>query len=180
MKKIIFVLTITFLISSFAIGQQKFYESAWIDKEKEMVLITIVKENGDFWLNGYQGKYKISMDKNSHVNIKGKVYPVSIDWQRGLLLFGKSEFIPEFKSRKRQFSGRWMGEDKETIFDIKLSNGGVIWDIIKDDNKPIRYYPKLTETGFTFSYGDEQLFFNMEDNLMIDSKGNKYIRIARI
>ncbi len=180
MKKLNYFLIITVLIGSSALGQHRFYESAWVDEQNEMTLLTIVKENGNFWLNGNIGKHKIIESTKSYITVKGKEYPVNIDRESGKLLFKGLEYIPEFKSRKRQFAGRWMNMTKETILDIKLNNGGITWDIIKDGNKPIRFYPKLTETGFTFTFGDQQLFYTIKEGFMVDSNGEKYIHITRI
>ena len=47
-KRIIIYLLLIFTNSS--LFGQRIYESTWIDKRNEMILITIEKENGKFWL----------------------------------------------------------------------------------------------------------------------------------
>jgi hypothetical protein len=180
MKKMILLFALTIAITSNTLAQKDLYESAWVDQQREMTLLTIVKENGSFWLNGYFGKREILKGKKAYVTINEQEYPIEIDRTNGILIFNGVKHIPEFKSRKRQFSGRWQSADKETIFEIKLANGGITWDIVKEGNKPIRFYPKFTETGFTFTFGDEQLFYTLKDGIMTDSKGNRYIHITRI
>ena len=180
MKKINLLLVLFLLTNLFAFAQGELYESAWVDKHKEMNLITIVKEKGSFWLNGFGEKNKISGTNEMIVNINGKDYQINLISETGVLLFNGSEFIPEFKSKKRQFAGRWKSESNETIYDIKLSNGGITWDIIDSTDKSIRFYPKLTDNGFTFTFGKQQLFFTVKDGVMTDSSGERYLQITRI
>lgn len=167
---LVFVLT-----TSNTQAQNGFYESAWVDKQNEMTSLTIVKENDSFWLYGNFVKEEISKGNNPYVTIEKKEFPIEMDITDGSLIFKGIKYIPEFKSKKRQFTGSWLSLNKKTIFDIKLEKGGILWDIIKDGGEPIRFYPKLTETGFTFTIGDEQLYYTIENGTMTDSKGNKYI-----
>jgi hypothetical protein len=168
------IVTFTF---SFA---QDVYESAWLDKANEMTTLTIEKVNGDYWLEINSEKFKVLDKSKPSVKIDGNHYKIVIDEERGILVFNETEFIPEFKSKKRRFSGTWKSTKNSTEFDIKLSNGGITWDIIKNKDKSTRFYPKLTETGFTFTIGDEQLFFTITNGIMTDSNGNEYIQIKKV
>ena len=41
----------------------------------------------------------------------------------------------------------------------------------------VSYYPKITKSGFTFTYHNEDILFVLENNTITDSKGGKYTRI---
>jgi hypothetical protein len=179
MKKINLLLVIILSVLSFNSFGQKLYEGMWVDKHKEFQKFSIIKEGGDLWYKSYSGKYKIEEKDNSYfVKMETNTYDLKLDTDRGILFLGKTEFIPEFKSFKRQFSGVWKSKSSDTTFDIESINGGITWDIIKSKEKPVRFYPKLTDTGFTFTYGDKQLFFSITEEYMEDSDGNKYIKIS--
>ena len=175
MKKLIIYLLLIFTYSS--LFGQRIYESAWIDKTNETILMTIEKENGKFWLKIFNNQFEIYNPKNPFIRMKGKKSKIEIDHELGNLTLNGKKYIPEFKSRKRKFSGRWKSTSEDTIFDIDLINGGITWDIIKNNGKPIRFYPKLTDNGFTFTFGDKQLSFHMENGKIIDNKGNSYMKI---
>ena len=160
-KRIIIYLLLIFTNSS--LFGQRIYESTWIDKRNEMTLITIEKENGKFWLKFYEKRFKIYKPKNPFILFRGKKSKIEIDHELGNLTLNGKKYIPEFKSRKRTFLGRWKSTSKNTIFDIRLINDMIVWDIIKDKDKPIRFYPKLTDNGFTFTFGEKQLFFLMKN-----------------
>lgn len=180
MKKVILFFAVTVLFFSNAFAEQNLHEGAWVDGETEMTSQTIVKEQNSFWMNGKFGKHEIIKAKTSYVILDKKEFSIEFDRNDDCLIFQGVKYIPEFKSKKRQFAGRWSSLNKETVFDIKINNGGVLWDIIKNDGQPIRFYPKLTDKGFTFTIGDYQLYFTIVDGIMTDSIGNKYIQILSV
>lgn len=180
MKKLILFLALAILETNTISSQCDLYEGAWVDKDQEITYLTIVKENETFWLNSSSGKYQIKGDSDSYIIINGNDVPIRLDRENGLLNYRGIDFIPEFKSKKRQFAGTWKSNHDDIVFQIHIKNGGIYWDIIKGEAEPIRFYPKLTNTGFTFTYGDEQLFYTVKDGIMTDSNGNHYLQISRI
>jgi len=178
MKKIVIFLLICLCTNAKILGQN-LYESAWIDKQNETILMTIERENGKYWMNFPGTKFEVLDGEKPYVIMNGKQARIKIDQESGVLIFNGFKYIPEFKSKKRRFSGRWKSTSDDRKFDIKLINGGITWDIIDGDKKPIRFYPKLTDEGFWFTFGKKQLFFTMNDGVIIDDDGNSYIRIDR-
>lgn len=77
-------------------------------------------------------------------------------------------------SLKDQFEGKWKSTSQNIVFDIQDQNGGTLWDIIKNGEPPVRYYPKRTANGFYFSQGNEEIYYTVNGALMEDSNGNMY------
>lgn len=80
----------------------------------------------------------------------------------------------EKNSTKTKFEGKWKSTSQDLIFDVQDSNGGITWDIIKDGNAPIRYWPKLSKNGVYFTQGTEDVYYIIQDDILKDSKGNTF------
>ncbi|CAM1366993.1 hypothetical protein [Tenacibaculum xiamenense] len=175
-KSIILITLILGLnVSSFS---QTLHEGTWIDEEREMIVLTIEDDGTDYWLTYYKDKFKILNLKEPYVLINEVKATIEFEKNSDNLKFNNLKFIPQLNSRKHQFEGEWKSASNNTQFSIKLVNGGVYWDIIKNNEKPIRYYPKLSKDGFKFSIGNDMLFFKIKDNILTDNKGNKYHKIG--
>lgn len=176
MKKVTIILIGILIIYSCRDSKKLVYEGTWVDKKNELVQLSILNEKGSYWLKGYNEKYLIEKkEKNYFVKINSKEHTLLID--NGNLFFSQKEFIPESRSLKKQFAGHWKSQTKDTSFEIKNINGGLIWDIKEGDNKSVSYYPKITETGFLFTYKNENLSFIIQDKFIIDSNKRKYYKL---
>ncbi len=180
MKIKIFLFTCALVLTSCANTQ--FAESAWIDKENEKVLLTIEKENGKFWLQLYNSPLEIVENgPNSYAIFKDQKVPISVDTDKEILFYDEVKYIPVSKSVKGQFTGRWKSESEDTVFQVQIDdNVDLTWDIIKGSNKPIRFYPKRTDTGFHFTFGQETLSYILKDGYIIDANDKKYSKDSDI
>ncbi len=168
-------LILGFSIASFS---QTLHEGTWVDEEREMIVLTIEDDGRDYWLTYYKDKFKVMNLKEPYVLINQVKAQIEYDKSSDNLKFNNLTFIPELNSRKYQFAGEWKSSSNNTQFSIKLVNGGVYWDIIKDNGEPVRYYPKLSKEGFEFTVGSDVLYFKVEDNVLTDNKGNTYNKIG--
>ena len=95
-----------------------------------------------------------------------------------LLSFNNIFFFRVSESVKNAFLGTWSSANKEEslVFSIRVENGGLLWEVTKDQQEPVQYYPKKTKEGFTFTYENQQLFFTMINNCIVDSTGRKFCK----
>ncbi len=178
MKKNLLLLIWTLILSGCATTDVSSIDGNWIDKETEFSKIIFTKSSGIIWMESSDGKSKINQTrKGNFVTINNKEYPIIFSTKKDEILIGKRVFIRENNSLKKQFQGAWKNDKKNIFIEVTLSNGGILWDIKKGENKPERYYPKKTEQGFTFTYDNEQLFFVLEKGYIEDSKGLKYYKV---
>jgi len=178
--KIKLLLICTLIFSSCA--RTGIAESVWIDKEHEKMVINIEKEKGKFWLRYFNQPMEIVEEgADTYVLMRDQEIPLTIDMMGELLVFNKVEFIPLSKSMKDQFTGRWKNAIGDTIFLVQIDeNRDLTWDIIKGSEKPIRFWPKPTASGFHFTYGEELLSFALKDGYIQDTKGEKYFKVSDI
>ena len=151
----------------------------WIDQKTEFAQINISVSKGDLWLTTRGKKYQIQSENDKQfVEINNRRYSLFYNDTDRVLSFNNIFYIPESESVKNTFLGKWSwaNQDESLVFDIKLENGGLVWDISKNNKEPVRYYPKRTKEGFTFTYEDRQLFFTIIDKCIIDSDGRKFCK----
>ncbi|MEB8327762.1 hypothetical protein OO009_00215 [Flavobacteriaceae bacterium KMM 6897] len=164
------------------VTQSQVTEGEWIDKENEKVLLSIEKENDKLQLNLYDRSTEIvEKGLKSYALFKDQKIPLTFNTEKDILVFNKVAYIPVAKSMKGQFTGRWKSESDDTVFQVEIDgNVELRWDIIKGDDKPIRFWPKRTETGFHFTFGDKTLSYVLKDGVLIDADGKKYSKVSEI
>ncbi len=175
MNKFLSVLFLFLVLIGYANNDLSSLSGNWIDKETGFVKINFTNSENKIWMETSEGKFKINRSmKGDFVNINNKEYLIVLNSEQKELLVGSKTYIPENLGIKKQFLGIWKNNDKNILFEISEVNGGIYWDIFEEENKVNRFYPKLTKEGFTFTYGEEQLFFTIKNNYILDSKGVKY------
>jgi len=156
----------------------------WIDEEQELNELSIKTQEGNlFW--GYMGSEVLHFEE-----INGKYYyytyydktkyPVLIDREKGTLTFDKRKFVLKEKSLKEKLYGNWENKKEGVRFIVHHSGNEIVWDVIKADGKPTRYYPKKQKDSYAFTYGKELWSFSIENDILYDSKGKTYHRIFNI
>lgn len=151
----------------------------WIDQKNEHIQINISQSKGKLWVTIGGNKYEASPNKDIYVvEIKNRKHPLFYNELDRILSFNNIFYIRENESLKNAFVGKWYFSNKEEsmTFDIKMDNGMLICNVIKDQQEPVRYYPKKTKEGFTFTYDNQQLFFTILEDCIIDSKGRKFCK----
>jgi hypothetical protein len=180
MKKLLLLSIVILTLISCTSSNKSLTEGKWVDKEKEFMEIAIVSENKAYWLVVFNEKSPIlEKDGKFYIMYKNKELPITLNKDTNVLFLGDKEYIPWDKSLKNQFVGNWENKNKGIIFKIKKINGGLVWDILEGDNKPERYYPKLTSNGFIFTFKDQDVFFVIENGCIKDSEGNKYCKSSK-
>lgn len=179
MKRFVLLTFLLLILTIPAKAQCDVYESSWIEKGREFFGFRIVKEADAFYVDLWsRGKFEVQQADTPFIVINDKKVEFFVDDNTGEMSFNGRAYIPEFKSKKRRFEGRWKNEELQITHDITITNGGVNWAITKGTDKPIRFWPKQTENGYTFTFGEEQLFFTIEDGMLCDEKGNKFQQIG--
>ncbi len=151
----------------------------WVDQRTEFAKISITSSMGELWLTTRGKKYKMNhVGEKYAININNREYPLFYNDIDRVLSFNNIFYIRESESLKNAFLGEWSSVNKEEslVFNIRVENGGLLWEVIKDQQKPVQYYPKKTKEGFTFTYEDKQLFFTIINNCIIDSIGRKFCK----
>lgn len=151
----------------------------WIDQKNEYIQINVSQSKGKLWLTIGGNKYEASPNKDIYiVEIKNKKHPLFYNELDRVLSFNNIFYIRQSESLKNAFVGKWSSanKDESLVFDIKLENEILIWDIRKNQQEPVTYYPKKTKEGFTFTYDNQQLFFTILEDCIIDSKGRKFCK----
>ena len=151
----------------------------WVDQRTEFAQINIASSGGSLWLTTRGKKHQINPNGDQYaVEINNRKYTLFYNEMDRLLSFNNIFYIRESESLKNAFLGEWssVNEEESLVFNIKVENGGLLWEVSKDQQEPVQYYPKKTKEGFTFTYEDKQLFFTMIDNCIVDSTGRKFCK----
>lgn len=184
---------VTFLILGFT--QKKILEvevpsespanivGTWIEKEQELTEISIFEQNGNL-LFDYGDSNPLRVEKNngeyhsvsSHAHAP-TLNPILIDKETGILSTAKRQYIRKGRSIKEKLVGNWKNDDKQLTFSVRPVGNGIIWDIIKGEDKPSRYYPTKQGDAYAFTYNHETWSFKVENDVLYDSKGLTYQRI---
>jgi hypothetical protein len=151
----------------------------WVDQKTEFAQISISDSNGDLTITTRGKQHPIKSDGDRYVvEISNRKYPLFYNEIDKVLSFNNIFYIRENESLKNIFLGKWSSVNKEEslVFNIRVENGGLLWEVIKDQQEPVQYYPNRTKEGFAFTYEDQLLFFTMIDNCIVDSKGRKFCK----
>ena len=179
MKLPVFLIVSALTLTSCTSVNTKNIEGVWLDKEKEMFTLKIDNSDGNYQIVFQDGSFPLQKTDLGYKFRKGKIdYVISYNKKKNLLSVNEKEYIRENKGKKYLFTGIWYNRKEEGRFkkiDMKEQNRG-FWIVTKSDGSEASFYPKLTDDGYTFSYGNEQLFFKRVDDYIVDSEGIKYYR----
>ena len=158
----------------------------WIDEEQELSELSIFEQDGDlmsahvdsevFRLQEINGEYYYFSlyEKTKH--------PVLIDKKKGTLTLANREYVRKEKSLKGKLYGKWENKKEGVKFIVSHSGNEIVWDVIKADGKPTRYYPKKLDGRYAFTYGKEHELwsFKTENGILYDSRGQSYNRVQEL
>jgi hypothetical protein len=151
----------------------------WVDQKTEFAQISITSSMGELWLTTRGKEYKINnVGEKYAININNREYLLYYNDVDRVLSFNNIFYIREKESLKYAFLGTWSSVNKEEslVFDIRVERGGLLWEVIKNQEEPIQYFPKRTKEGFAFTYENQLLFFTIVDNCIVDSTGRKFCK----
>lgn len=146
------------------------------------MLLNIKKEDGKYWMYYFDKPIELFENDNEiYFVIKDQKYPVNINVDKENLEVLGNQYVPIKKSMKGKFTGKWSNHSENTVFLVKIDgNVDLTWDIIKGSDKPIRFYPKRTDTGFHFTFDKDTLSYTLKDGILIDDNGIKYNKKSEI
>jgi len=151
-------------------------EGNWIDKEKEMFSLNIYSE-GDHLIAEYvNDKHTLEQTEYGHKFVwRGQAYFINTDESKGIIVMNNKKYIPLEKGKRKYFLGSW--ESKTAHFkkvDFIDRNGGTLLTVQTKDGKNTKYYPKLVDEGYFFTYKNEDFTFSLDEKGLKDSDGNLY------
>jgi len=178
MKNYFFLVLSILVFNSCSSVKPKSIEGEWLNSKNEMYIVAINKFDGDYWIEFYGEKYKLQATKFGYKFLKeNKTFQIAYNEKTNILTLNKNKFIRETESKKYYFVGTWHVESEGPIKKIEITdvNGGIVWNVYQENNSA-KYYPKLTKTGYTFTYNNDQLYFEKKDDYIVDSQGRKYLK----
>jgi len=164
-------------------------EGTWIDSTDERTMVHIKQNQGKFWMEvedraGLRDPLEIAVEGHelfvilNHRKASLKM-PLAIRDGGESLRFREMEYIPFSQSWKGRFAGHWKAISGKMEFQVRLDeNIDLIWDIVTEENKPIRFWPKRTEDGFYFTRDNDVWSFSITDGIMVDRDGNRYKKVS--
>ena len=156
-------------------------EGTWLDRTDEKKRLTFENKDGKLWLRlegGQSYEVKAAPD-GPYAQVSRQQVPIKLGPDGKGLIFLRTEYIPIKESRKARFSGLWESVDGDTSFEVAINeNNELIWDVISEGQKPVRFWPKRTARGFYFTRGYDDWSFELRDGKLVDSEGTTYTRVA--
>ena len=170
------ILVLVGMITITSCAKSQISPGKWIEKENENRILSIMEEDGKFWISQFQSEFEIINPESSpYVQMRDRKMPITFAKDGATLYFLSSEYIPLEESKKGQFLGNWKSLSEDIQFLVQLdSNIELNWDIIKESERPVRFYPKRTDKGVHFTVGQDTLSYEIKDGLLIDQNGKKY------
>ena len=167
---------------------------SWIDEEQESIELSFFEQDGDLMLDaGNSRPIRVQIINGEYYRYISPKYglkpsdwrlklPVLFDSEKGTLTYYKRKYIPIEKGIKGKLYGNWENKKEGIKFIVHNSGNGILWDVIKADGKPIRYYPKKLDGRYAFTYGKElELWsFKTENGILYDSRGQSYNRVQEL
>ncbi|WP_423997513.1 M56 family metallopeptidase [Maribacter sp. IgM3_T14_3] len=150
----------------------------WLNEENELETLTITEENENLLWGNNQGLI-LKFEK-----IKGQLYYYSELSKEKLLVettakeetiqVNGKKFIRKAKSLRDQLNGTWQNEEINTKLIVSEYDIYMVFDLLEGNKKAVRYYPKKRGNSYYFTYGYEDWSFKIENNQLVDSRGNYY------
>ncbi|TDS19128.1 BlaR1 peptidase M56 [Maribacter caenipelagi] len=155
----------------------------WLNKENELEKLTITEENENLLWGNNQGLIlkieKIEGQFYYYSELNKEKLLVETNAKEETIQINGERFIRKEKSLRNQLNGTWRNEENNIKIIVSEYDIYMVFDFIKGDKKAVRYYPKKRGNGYYFTYGYEDWTFKIENNQLIDSRGNHYTRLEK-
>ncbi|WP_299797597.1 M56 family metallopeptidase [uncultured Maribacter sp.] len=155
----------------------------WLNKENELEKLTITEENENLLWGNNQGLIlKIEKQEGqfyyySELN-KEKIL-IEINAKEETIQINREKYIRKEKSLRNQLNGTWLNEGNNIKIIVSEYDIYMVFDLIEGNEKAVRYYPKKRANSYYFTYGYEDWSFKIENNQLVDSRGNHYTRLEK-
>ncbi|WP_282074598.1 M56 family metallopeptidase [Maribacter aquivivus] len=152
----------------------------WLNEENELETLTIIEKNENLLWGNNQGLI-LKFEK-----IKGQFYYyselskekllVEINAKEETIQVNGKKFIHKAKSLRDQLNGTWQNEKNKIKLIVSEYDIYMVFDLLEGNKKVVRYYPKKRGNSYYFTYGYEDWSFKIENNQLVDSRGNYYTK----
>ena len=152
----------------------------WLNKENELEKLTITKENENLlWGNNQGHILKIEKQKGQfyyYSKPNEEKILIEINAKEETIKINGERFIRKEKSLRNQLNGSWRNEENNIEIIVSEYDIYMVFDFIEGNKKAVRYYPKKRGNSYYFTYGYEDWSFKIENNQLVDSRGNYYTK----
>jgi len=155
----------------------------WLNKENELEKLTITKENENLlWGNNQGHILKIEKQKGQfyyYSKPNEEKILIEINAKEETIKINGERFIRKEKSLRNQLNGSWRNEENNIEIIVSEYDIYMVFDFIEGNKKAVRYYPKKRGNSYYFTYGYEDWSFKIENNQLVDSRGNHYTKLEK-
>ncbi|WP_291962630.1 hypothetical protein [Maribacter sp.] len=187
-RSLLILPVLTIMLYSFSNRKEKFISDTqaypingeWLNEENELEILKITAENENLLWGNYQNNI-LKFEK-----INGQFYYSEFDKEKLLvqtnqeektIQFNGKKFIRKKNSLRNQLNGKWLSEQNNIKLIVSEYDIYMVFDLIEGKKKAVRYYPKKRSNSYYFTYGYEDWSFKIENNKLVDSRGNYYNRL---
>ncbi|WP_324023937.1 M56 family metallopeptidase [Maribacter sp. BPC-D8] len=152
----------------------------WLNADNELEIFNIKKEKDNLYWGLAQNNtvYFEKINDNYYYipNVSDNKTKVELSSAKGTISFDDKKYIRKEKSLRNKLNGTWINEENNTKLIVSEQDIYMVFDLLKGNKKPVRYYPKKRGNSYYFTYGYEDWSFRIENNQLVDSRGNHYTK----
>lgn len=153
----------------------------WLNADNELEILNIKKEKDNlYW--GLAQNTVVNFEKiKDHYyyfsNVNEEKIKVVLSSAKGTIAFDNKKYIRKEKSLRSKLIGTWQNKKNNTKLIVSEYDIYMVFDLLEGSKKAVRYYPKKRGNSYYFTYGYEDWSFKIENNKLVDSRGNYYNRL---
>ena len=153
----------------------------WLNADNELEILNIKKEKDNlYW--GLAQNTVVNFEKiKDHYyyfsDVNEEKIKVVLSSAKGTIAFDNKKYIRKEKSLRSKLIGTWQNKKNNTKLIVSEYDIYMVFDLIEGKKKAVRYYPKKRSNSYYFTYGYEDWSFKIENNKLVDSRGNYYTRL---
>ena len=152
----------------------------WLNEENELEILKITEENENLLWGNNKGlilKFEKINGQFYYSEFNKEKILVETNLKEKTILVNGKKFIRKENSLRNQLNGIWLNEQNNTKIIVSEYDIYMVFDLLEGDKKTVRYYPKKRFNSYYFTYGYEDWSFKIENNKLVDSRGNHYTRL---
>lgn len=152
----------------------------WLNEENELEILRITEENENLLWGNNQGhilKFEKINGQFYYSEFNKEKLLVETNLKEKAILVNGKKFIRKENSLRNQLNGIWLNEQNNTKIIVSEYDIYIVFDLLEVGQKAVRYYPKKRSNSYYFTHGYEDWSFKIENNKLVDSRGNHYTRL---
>ncbi|MEP2688597.1 M56 family metallopeptidase [Maribacter dokdonensis] len=156
-------------------------QGVWLNADNELEILNIKKEKDNlYW--GLAQNTVVNFEKiKDHYyyfsDVNEEKIKVVLSSAKGTIAFDNKKYIRKEKSLRSKLIGTWQNKKNNTKLIVSEYDIYMVFDLLEGSKKAVRYYPKKRGNSYYFTYGYEDWSFKIENNKLVDSRGNYYNRL---